>query len=178
MAAFSKLTKAVRAPGRTLLLEPWVFADEWDKRPSDAVCVGLRIMSEADKGKAQAEAERAAYEFHPDGGPAWVPAFESALARQVVALGICDPNDVMKPSSVLPYAEEQVRFALSTRGVEYIFEQHRRYEVEISAIEPMATDEDVEQLIELLQAGGVERFSAALRRSLYNVLERVAEATV
>jgi hypothetical protein len=174
VAAFAQITKAIRAPGRTLLLEPWVFADEFEKKPDSAVCVGLRLMSESDKTKARAESERIAYEYHPNGGEIWIDAFEQALVRQIAALCICDPNNVAKPSSILPYAEEQVRFALTSRGAEHIFEAHRRYETEVSGIEFQADAEDASELADLLKATDVESLTPAKRRLIRYTLEQLS----
>lgn len=174
MANFAQLTSEPRAPGKTILLEPWVFADEWASRPKETICVGLRLVSEADKNKARAEAEKIASEYHPNGGDPWVEAYEGALIRQVVAHGICDPNDVSKPCHLLRYAEEEVRIALSTPGAEHVFEQHRRYEVETSAIEPLADNDDAAELAALLTSTDIEKASAGLRRSIHNVLTRLA----
>lgn len=146
MSTFREISKEARPPGRTLVLEPWVWADEWEGRPSEAVCVGLRLMSEGDKSKGRAEAERLAFELHPNGGANWLDAFNDCLMRQVSALGICSPNDVKRPSEILPYAEEQVRFALNSRGAEFIFEAHRRYEIEASPLEPPVTDDEIDEL--------------------------------
>lgn len=149
---FSALKERLsRRPGRTLLLEPWVFADEWEQKPDDAVCVGLRLMSETDKSKARAEAENVARELHPKGGPNFTDAMNDALVRQCAALGICDANDVTKPSQILPLAEEQVRYALTSRGARFIFEAHLRYEVEVSPLYPEASTEDIAELIRSLQ---------------------------
>lgn len=169
MAAFAQVVKAIRAPGRTLLLEPWVFADEWDGKPKDAVCVGLRLMSETSKTVARGEAEKLADEFHPRGGPNWIDAFNDALIRYVVALGICDPNDVSKPSTLLPYAEDQVRTALTSKGARLIFDALDQYEIETSEIEAMATDETIDELVSLLQQTKTEQLPPSLRRLLNHV---------
>src|ERR1043166_31170 len=94
---FSAIEKsAPKTPGRTLVLQPSVFADEWKRKPKAPVCVGLRLMSEADRSRSRAEAERIADDHHPRGGANWVDCFNDALVRQAAALGICDPNDATK----------------------------------------------------------------------------------
>lgn len=150
-----------------------MFADEWPDKPKESVCVGLRLMSEADKTKARAEAERLADELHPRRGGNWVDAFNDALIRQVVALGVCDPNDVAKPTELLPYAEEQVRTALTSRGAQHIFAAFDRYETEVSPLEPEATAEDFSELSVLLQERDPEQFTAPERRLIAHVLEFV-----
>lgn len=173
MSTFGQIiNKQVRPPGRTLVLPTWVWADEWQNRPTDEVCVGLRLMPDADKSKARSEAERLADELHARRGPNWVDAFNDCLVRQVAALGICDPNDVSKPSSVLPLAEDQVRVALTTEGARFIFDAYQVYELEASPLSPEATDEELLQLSQLLWSDA-DRFRTAERRLLKDVLERM-----
>lgn len=174
MSTFAQVTKAARPPARTLVLEPWVFADEWEHRPREAVCVGLRLMSEADKSKARAEADKLADELHPTGGPNWTDAYNDCLVRQVAALGICSPNDVTKPSEILPYAEEQVRFALNSRGANWIFDEFRRFEIELTPLEPEATDAEIDELCELLGNESTV-VPSALRKLLHHVLDELRD---
>lgn len=164
MASLREAIAAVgKRPGRTIVLEPWVFADDWGGKPATAICVGLRLMSEADKGRARNEAEKIAFELHARGGPNWVDAFNDALVRFVVAFGICDPNDVERPSEILPLAEDQVRRALTARGARFIFDAVHRYEVETSALAPEADDADLDELGTRIEAGEIERLTGASR---------------
>ena len=130
------------APSRTLVLPPSIFASEWEQRPKDAVVVGLRLMPDAEEQTARGEALRFAAELHPDFGDDWLDAYNDALLRWIVARGICDPNDVHKASDVLPMAEDQVRHALTSSGVRYIFDAIERMHIETSPIfEPADSDE-------------------------------------
>jgi len=156
MTAFAAVEERARRPARTLILEPWVFADEWPGKPSEAVCVGLRLMSELDKTKARAEAERFAIEVHPNGGPNAVDCFNDTLLQQVAAFAICDPNDVKLPSSLFPLAESDVRQALTSRGARYIYEAYHRYEVEVSPLSSEATDAELDELAELIETGDLD----------------------
>lgn len=139
-----------RRPGRTLVLEPWVFADDWERKPDGAVCVGLRIMSDGAKSKARAEAEKLARELHPTGNVHTLEAYNDALMRQCAALGISSPNDVEAPSEILPVAEEQVRYAISSRGARFIFESLLKYEIESSPLTPEADDAELDELVAML----------------------------
>jgi hypothetical protein len=173
MSTFKQIAEQTRPPGKTLMLEPWVFADEWNGKPRDAVCVGLRIMPEGEKSKVRAEAERLADELHPDRGPNWVDAFNDCLTRQYGALGICSPNDVTRPSEILPLAEDQVRFALTTRGSQFIFEALQRYEIEASPIGLEADADDCVQVAVILQDADPSTLSGYSRRLIYALLEEL-----
>lgn len=172
MSTLKSITSKARPPGRTLVLEPWVFADEWPKKPKEAVCVGLRMMSEADKSKARAEADRVAWELHPNGGPNWIDAFNDCLMRQVAALGICDPNNVTKATEVLPFAEDEVRTALTSKGAEFIFFSIDVFEVESSAIEPEIDEEEIDEFVDLLTSSA-DRLTPQHRKLLHHVFEAI-----
>lgn len=172
MGSFTQLAAKRRAPGKTIVLPLAVFADKWDRCPDSPVCVGLRQMSEGDKTKARGEAERLADEVHPRGGPDWVDCYNDALMRQVAALGICDPNDVKRPSDLLPFAEEEVRFALTSFGARFIFEELQRYEIEVSPLESEATDEELARLVMLLE-GHAHALTGPHRRLLRAILEEL-----
>lgn len=175
---FSSYDQALKkTPGRTLVLEPWVFADSWEKKPREAVCVGLRLMSEAEKTTARAESGRVAIELHPEGGPNAVDAFNDLLLRHCVAFGICDPNDIMQPWHLMDLAEEAVRIALTSRGARFIYEAIERYEIESSALSNEIEDVGMEELILALQEDALltlpSNRSALARRLLQYVLEEI-----
>jgi hypothetical protein len=150
MSKFAAQAKEACAAGRTIKLESWVFPEEWTDRPKSTVCVGIRLISEGEKAKAMAQSEEVANSLHdqnsgPESRDLWRDAFNNALIRQVAAVGICDPNDVMKPTELFPLAEEQVRFALTSAGARFIFDQIERYEIEVSEAEPSLTEDQLDE---------------------------------
>jgi hypothetical protein len=173
VTTFSQAVKDKRAPGATLVLEPWVFADEWSGKPSDDVCVGLRLLSDGDKTKARKTAEELADSVHPDRGANWVECFNDCVQRQVDALGICDPNDVRKSHELLPYAEDQVMEALSSKGSRFIFERIERYEIAASPLGVMADREVLDRLVKVLPHVEPELVAPGLRRLISYVLEEL-----
>lgn len=182
MSAFSEIVSAQRAPGRTIKAEPWVFADEWPDKPNEPVCFGIRLMSESDKSKARAVAEELADALHEDGRHArnpeklgnWVDAYNDALIRQVAALGVCDPNDVTTVHGLLPYAEDQVRVALTSAGARWLFDQIEQYEIEISSVDPLLETGEVEELCARLDAQ-FDELSNSDRKLLAHVLARLRD---
>lgn len=177
MSTFEQLSKRTRPPARTILLEPWVWADEWQGHPTETVCVGLRRMSDGDKSKARAEAEKLAFEMHPNAGPNWTDAFNDCLIRQVAALAICSPNDVNQPSEVMPYAEEQVRFAITSRGASWIYEEFTTFETETAPLNPEASDEELDELVSRIDARNDSGLvlTAENKRLLRRVLDELRE---
>lgn len=164
---FGEAAEASRVPGRTLLLEPWVFEDEWDRKPATTVCVGLRLIADKEKSKARFTAEELADQLHPqrDNGN-WVDAYNDALMRQISALVICDPNDVRKPSELMPMAELTVSDALTSRGAREIFEAFNDYEWDSSEISDQADADTLERLRALLGVADVASLSLYERRRL------------
>lgn len=174
MSGFSQIIAGARAPGKTIVLEPWVFADEWEDRPSGNVCVGIRLISEADKSKARAVSNEVADSLHSAhkewSRDNWIDAFNDAIIRQIAAFGICDPNNVRQPSTILPLAEEQVRFALTSAGAKHIFEQIERYEIESSSIDPEIREDELDDFASLLQTD-FDRLLPQHKRLLAHVRE-------
>lgn len=161
----------LRAPGATLVLPLWVFADEWEHKPNAPVCVGLRLLSETDKSQARAEASRLATQLHPEGGDNWVDAFNDQLQLAVSAVGMCDPNDVRKPPELFPVAVDQVPNAFTSKGAGYVFQAIARYEVQASPIEVPAGAEEIARLLALLGKVDPETLSLGLRRTISYVAE-------
>lgn len=141
---------AQKKPGATLVLPLWVFADEWDEKPDAPVCVGLRLLAENDKIQARSLAAKTASERHPEHGADWTDCYNDAIQLQLVALGMCDPNDVRKPTELFPYAEDKVPFALTSKGAAFIFQAIQRYEVATCLIGDLATPEDLKRLAAML----------------------------
>ncbi len=162
---------------RTLVLPPSIFASEWPGRPKEPVVVGLRLLPDAEEQTARAEAVKLALELHPEGDDAWVEAYNDALLRWIVARGICDPNDLTQPTQIFPMAEDQVRQALTSSGVRYVFDAIERLQLETSPAYAEASEDELWELIHRLEAdpdlGMLERPSRAraLRLLRYVLLE-------
>jgi hypothetical protein len=147
---FAQAKARLKAPGATLVLPLWVFADQWESKPDAPVCVGLRLLAENDKTQARAMAVKQANDLHPDRGDEWVDCFNDAVQMQIDALGMCDPNDVNKPSEAFEYAEDQLHFRITSKGAAFIFQAIQRYEVASSPIGALATSDDLERLATML----------------------------
>ncbi len=160
-------------PSATLVLPVSVFADEYHLRPSEPVCVGLRLLSEGDRRKARKVAEDQANELHTYGGQNWVECFNDAVKRQVAALAMCDPNDVTKPSAVFPYAEDDVLTALTVRGTQFIFDAVEQHEIDMSPLIERANDATLERLAALLPLVDAETLNGRLARRISAMLEEI-----
>lgn len=167
------MVKGQRAPGTTLILEPWVFADRWSNKPAEPVCVGLRLLGDIEKTKARQLAEELAKETHPDGGANWIECFNDCIIRQVAALGMCDPNNVSRPHELFPYAEAQVSEALTSPGALFIFEAIDRYEIGASPIGVAAGADEIQALAALLPNVRPDEMPKGLRRLLSYVVDEL-----
>lgn len=164
-----------RTPGRTLVIPLWAFADDWGRRPEAAICVGLRLVSEGDKGRARVEAEKYATEAHPTDPNNWVDAFNDTIVRYVVAAGMCDPNKVDSPHELFPYPEADIMMAFTSKGALFVYESLCRYELEVSPIGIPAETAEVERLVKALPMARLEAMPLTLRRLITHVLDQVEE---
>jgi hypothetical protein len=175
MATFAQAVEASPVPGTTLLLELWVFADEWETKHKlhGAVCVGLRLLADKEKTKARFTAEELADQVHPARDHNWIDAYNDALMRQVAALALCDPNDVRKPFEFMQYAESDVSDALTSAGVTFIFRAFERYERETDANVAPAGAAEIKRLGALLPFVEPAQLRVGLRRTISEVLEEL-----
>jgi hypothetical protein len=156
-----------------LVLPLWVFADEWEGKPDAPVCVGLRLMSSQDTDKARSVAEQHADELHPMRGDNWVDCFNDAIRRQIAALGMCSPNDLLKPPEILPLPEDQVLAALTPDGAAFIYRAIDQYAIETSSITVPASAPELERLANLLPLVQPEALDMALRRLITHVTDEI-----
>lgn len=170
---FTEAKARIRAPGATLVVPVDSFADGYSQKPDGPICVGLRLLSEEDRRKVRHVAEEQAHELHPRGGDGWIECYNDAAKRQVVALSMCDPNDVTKPSEFFPYAEDTVLVALTTRGTELIFGAVEQHEIDSSPLEQPATYETLKQLARLLPHVRPHSLSGRLGRRVSAMLDEI-----
>ena len=169
---FAQAKAKITAPGATLLLPLWVFADEWEGKPDAPVCVGLRLLSENDKIQARALASKQANELHPDRSDDWIDCFNDAVQMQIDALGMCDPNDVRKPTELFALSpEDQVPNAFTSKGAAFVFQAIQRYEVASSPIGTLAEADDLERLAALLGKVDLASVGPGTSRTITYLLE-------
>lgn len=168
---FAQAKAARKKPGTTLVLPLWVFADSWEDKPEAPVCVGLRLLAENDKIQARALAAKAANDRHPEHGADWTDCYNDAIQLQLVALGMCDPNDVRQPAELFPYAEDQVAFRLTSKGAAFIFQAIQRYEVATCLIGALATADDLQRLTAMLAHVDLAALSPAQSRTIPFLIE-------
>lgn len=146
-------------PPMTEVVPTSIFAQTWDDRPTEPICIGFRTIANRDISVARSKAAEWANNVHPDVTPddgekfsVWIEEYNDALMRHVIALGTCDANDIRESPewwSAMP--EEQVRVYLSPDGVKLLYDLWERMRVSVDPTLPCATDEDIRgRLIELL----------------------------
>ncbi len=154
MPSFSALEK--RLPPSNVVVPPAAFADTWDERPNEDVCIGLRMIPDTDLEDARIEAFRRAQRLYPNHEKSeeatilFIASFQDALCRWVVARGTCDPNDVKVPWPLWSAAPEDMALdVLSDLGVQRIFDAWERMRIEADITVQPATDEDLDKLADL-----------------------------
>lgn len=179
MPAFSEIVaRQPRKPPRVVELKPNAFADTYEDKPTEPVRIGLRLCAELDGMQARSVAAQTATRNHPELGPAddvWVEAYNQALMHYVVAAGTCHPDNVAEPYWDMAY--DVVPRALSELGTIRLFDELELLKVTESPLSPEATNEDLDEIIELLRSGAMWNGQADgdarwLRRVLRRVLEQ------
>jgi hypothetical protein len=144
MTTFDK-ARAARdtIPLRHVVLHLDAFADDWREKPEGGeIALGLRKVSDADAQTARAEAAKFATDMHDD-QQGQIESFNDALMRWLVVRGTCDANDVTKNAPLFDGSEENVRNALTSKAIRYIWDEIDRFHVETSPLVSAASDEDM-----------------------------------
>lgn len=151
MTTFAKILETRNVtPVRHAKLTLESFADDWSSKPAGDFLVGLRKFSDGDAQTARAEAAKYAVMMHDD-HQGQVEAFNDALMRWVIVRGTCDANDVTQNCPIFEGSEENVRLALTSNAIRYLWDEIERFHVEQSPIVPEATNEEFLVLAELLK---------------------------
>lgn len=154
-----------RRPPKTLVLEPDAFAMSWEPRPKDAVCFGIRTLSDAENTNAKGEAAKLAVELHESHQDLTAELYNDALMRFVVMHGLCDPNDYLKRPELLPLPSEPLfRSALTGATVRYLFNEIQALEVSISPVHDEGDIDDAEFLVDHLDKLGDSDQARVVRR--------------
>ena len=164
--------RAARKPLATVLVPATAWSDTWEKRPDDAVCIGIRLLSEKDIEVARSSAARFAVASHPSefDEENRAEAMLDGLLRNAVAAGTCDPNDVTEPWGDFAVDPEGiVREALTPQGVRFLWDQIDRAMVEHSPSEPEATDEELDELM-VLTATSLDKLPTNAARRVRRLL--------
>lgn len=149
MTSFADLRDQVPRPApRVVELPPEAFADDWDRKPSEAMRVGLRLVSEGDVDRARSMALRKAIEVVPEPGDDRVDAFNDCLMRNVLARATCMPDDARE--SFFPLPEADIEMALTEAAVKKLWIELDALKVESSAYLGEADDDQLALLASLL----------------------------
>ena len=146
-----------RMPPDAITVPVAAWSPEWEERPKDDVCLGLRPVPPRDLEDARKAAADAATTLFPraiEGEPffsLWADHYHDMLLRSIVARGTCDPNDVTEPwSGWHEDPDDLARMHLTTSGAQLIFDAWERMRLAHDVTTPPATDEDVEEMADLL----------------------------
>jgi hypothetical protein len=173
-----------RLPPPSFVLVPAsAFTVEWEARPREEQAVGLRLVSQSDIETARAQARERAMEAVPDvtdysqDQQAWIDAFNDALMGHIVAMAMCDPNDVEKPWAVIKAAPEDIVRRFMTPGaIKHVYDAWERMRIGLDPVHPEATDEDIARLPALMAECDTKLSTvraARVRRLLAFVLEEL-----
>lgn len=152
MTTFAEAKAArTRIPTRHVVLRTDAFAEDWQEKPDGGeIALGLRKVSDADTTTARAEAAKFAINMHDD-REGQIEAFNDALMRWLIVRGTCDANDVSKNAPLFDGSEENVRNALTSNAIRYVWDEIDKFHIETSPIVTAASDEDMVAFADLVR---------------------------
>lgn len=143
--------KQVHLPLEHAILPPTSWGSEWSGKPTEDVALGLRHISDDDLQIARAEAAKYARQMHDDADrEGQIEAFNDALMRWTIVRATCDANDTRLASPFFEGSEDNVRLALTSQAIRFLWDRIERFHLTFSPIVPEATDEALGQLAVLL----------------------------
>lgn len=141
-------------------IPPSAFKSDWEDKPRDIMCAGLRLISHQDLQVARAQARERALRAVPDADASrpfdldtFIDAHNDALLAHIVSQALCDPNDVSAPWEPFKAApEDMVREYVTSDGLKLIYDHWERMRISLDPTRREATDEEIAGLPALLDA--------------------------
>lgn len=162
-----------RKPAATVVLSPTDFADDWHKRPSADVAVGLRRVCERDIQIAKAEASKFVRQAYGQEGVERDPdmalqAWDDAFMRWAMAAATTDPNDNGAP--YFAAAQDTIGFALTPEGIRKLWTAYHLHVRRTDAATKGVDDAEAARLGRILTSGALARLEAGEQAEVRRVL--------
>ncbi|NUP08455.1 MAG: hypothetical protein HOW73_20590 [Polyangiaceae bacterium] len=165
---------ARRAPARTMMVPPSVFADTWQGKPDEAIRLGIVFIAEEAQTRAAAMAQQSAEGEFPNGPEqSAIDAFNTHLMANTLCRVLCDEDDVSR-LFFEDAPEMAIRVAMTDRGIARVWESYQRILTEESPLSDEATDAEIAQLGRLLADGAVSRLTPEWQRRMRRLFGEVA----
>ena len=150
MSTLKQLTLSVRRPPEIRVFSPKIFASSYEKRPTDDIAVGIKLLSDFDISCAKGNASKTAWAMVPNHNSIdeRVDAYNDALMRRIVCACTTDPNDLSKPWFKQGILE--VEIALTSDGVKAIFDAYEAACMAMSPVYRELSEEELPDFVELL----------------------------
>jgi hypothetical protein len=159
MSAFSEIASTGKKPDHIVTLGPDAFATSWPHKPVKAVPVGLLFLSEGDCLTIRAEASKRATELHPNGpsvDPDWIDARNDELLAWALSRSLCKPTDATEAFfSDHGQDEDIITEALLPQTIRHLWDELERVTIASSPVRIEATDDEIDQLSDLLRSGAI-----------------------
>ena len=107
---YEKKNDNPRAPMATRTVPPTVWAQTWTDRPTEALELGLRRLSETDLGQIESLANRRAQQLHPEDAELASRAFNRALVKYALSRILCTPDCADVPFFDVPDLVAMIAF--------------------------------------------------------------------
>jgi len=153
MSTFRQLLESKdRIPERHVVIKKNFFKTDWQSIPAEDVALGLRRVADGDISTAKAEAAKYAVEM-ADNREDQIELYEDALMRWVIIFGTCDANDFNMASPLFEGSEENVRNALTSQAIRYVFDAVDAFHVETGPFTRTLSDDEIVELAKRLMNG-------------------------
>jgi hypothetical protein len=160
VTAFSQsIAQAARIPDAVVYLGPDAFATSWPRKPVRQTAAGLLLLSEKDVSICRAEAAKKANELHPEGpgaDPVWNDAYNDELMAWALSRSLCCAEDAETPFFAVDGQDEDVvQMALVPSAIRHLWDELERATITKSPVRREATDEEMEDLGQMLKLTGM-----------------------
>ncbi len=153
-----------RVPEDHVILDITAFAADWKQKPQGEVALGLRRVSDGDLQTARAEAAKYATMMHDD-REGQIESFNDGLMRWMIVRGTCDANDILLNNPIFDGSEENVRNALTSNAIRYVWDRIEQFHVAHSPLVEEATLEDLDELASRMRnPHPLEKMSPAVQK--------------
>jgi hypothetical protein len=155
-SAFERVTESLPYPPRKVITirdEDW--ASTFQDKPVVPIKVGIRLLSLEDQETIRTVARQAAAEVTTGTSDA-ESSVHTAMLVAAVSCAICSPNDSRRGHEFFDCPNDKLPIALREETLKRLFDEVERLAIETSPIFSEATDDDVDEVAELLLSGALE----------------------
>lgn len=162
--AIDELDSGTVAPPRVFALPLSAWKSTYSGRPECDIQMGIRLPGQDDVDTVETEALKALQFATKDGDESAIRAYNESKLLNLVAVCICDPNDVSKPHDLFETPNATLEVALTPQGLRRIFDEIERLQIETSPIFREASDDELRSFSTMLTEGALQKTDDTLNQ--------------